>query len=364
MTPALLAIAGAIGLLALGRTTASTPQPTGFLPQAAAPFVIGWLAATIAALIVFSGSTFLLAGSLPWGRGLPRGETAMAIGTVLSVLSAMAAGCMLYLARPALRTILGYALAAVSLILAYLLPTFGPCLLIAAVGLLTGQRALAVFAAFGALWSLGSLYYMLHMTLAQKALVISATGVALGAVTFAAGVTLPKRAPAARPVSSGSPLIAAALIALGTAATAGMVGYGIIGNEHIIATGDRLYIRLAPVDPRSLIQGDYMALRFDLPERGRVKDPASRMQAVATLDPQRVAKVLRLEVSPARLAPGEIAIDLKLKSGAWMVASDAWFFREGDGPRFEKARYGEFRLLQNGKVLLVGMADEALQAIR
>lgn len=43
--------------------------------------------------------------------------------------------------------------------------------------------------------------------------------------------------------------------------------------------------------------------------------------------------------------------------------SDAWFFREGDAARWEKARFGEFRVLPDGKALLVGMADEKLQVI-
>ena len=37
--------------------------------------------------------------------------------------------------------------------------------------------------------------------------------------------------------------------------------------------------------------------------------------------------------------------------------------KEGDGARWSKARYGEFRVLPNGKALLVGMADEALRPI-
>jgi uncharacterized membrane-anchored protein len=43
--------------------------------------------------------------------------------------------------------------------------------------------------------------------------------------------------------------------------------------------------------------------------------------------------------------------------------TDAWFFREGDAERWQKARYGEFRVAPDGRALLVGMADADLRPI-
>ena len=43
--------------------------------------------------------------------------------------------------------------------------------------------------------------------------------------------------------------------------------------------------------------------------------------------------------------------------------TDAWYFREGDGQRWEQARYGEFRVEPDGRALLVGMADAQLRPI-
>jgi len=56
---------------------------------------------------------------------------------------------------------------------------------------------------------------------------------------------------------------------------------------------------------------------------------------------------------------------IELSPGArrWVVVSDAWFFKEGDGARWSKARYGEFRVMPDGRALLVGMADEKLVRI-
>jgi uncharacterized membrane-anchored protein len=43
-----------------------------------------------------------------------------------------------------------------------------------------------------------------------------------------------------------------------------LVNWSIFGKEKQLAEGKIVYLDLAPVDPRSLMQGDYMALRFQL----------------------------------------------------------------------------------------------------
>jgi uncharacterized membrane-anchored protein len=63
------------------------------------------------------------------------------------------------------------------------------------------------------------------------------------------------------------------------------------------------------------------------------------------------------------LAADEIRIELTPKNGRWILVSDAWFFREGDAQRWAAARYGEFSVAADGRALLVGMADDKLQAI-
>ena len=43
-----------------------------------------------------------------------------------------------------------------------------------------------------------------------------------------------------------------------------LINYSIYQREQHIAHGQTVYVQLAPVDPRSLMQGDYMALDFEL----------------------------------------------------------------------------------------------------
>ena len=57
-----------------------------------------------------------------------------------------------------------------------------------------------------------------------------------------------------------------------------VVNLAIWQNERLIKQGETLLLELAPVDPRSLMQGDYMALRFAMADaiRQQLKTPNKR----------------------------------------------------------------------------------------
>jgi uncharacterized membrane-anchored protein len=44
-------------------------------------------------------------------------------------------------------------------------------------------------------------------------------------------------------------------------------------------------------------------------------------------------------------------------------ATNAFFFEEGDEPLYRNARYGVFRLNNEGEVLLTGMLDEQFNSL-
>ena len=135
----------------------------------------------------------------------------------------------------------------------------------------------------------------------------------------------------------------------------------------MIADGRPVFVELAPADPRSLIQGDFMRLAFPVP-RG-IDPPAAvlsgaRPRVVASIDARGVATLLRPYEPGVPPAEGELLLELTPKDGRWTLATDAWFFREGEAARWEAARYGEFRVTPDGKALLVGLADSGLRPIR
>ncbi|MEO7106236.1 MAG: GDYXXLXY domain-containing protein, partial [Rhodoferax sp.] len=128
--------------------------------------------------------------------------------------------------------------------------------------------------------------------------------------------------------------------------------------EDLIAHGKPLFVPLLPVDPRSLMQGDYMALRFALPNDLSLADAhlqaGQRPHLVARRDARGIATALRSD-SGTPLSSDELRIELAPKNGGWMLVTDAWYFKEGEAARWAPAKYGEFRVSPDGRALLVGL---------
>jgi uncharacterized membrane-anchored protein len=160
------------------------------------------------------------------------------------------------------------------------------------------------------------------------------------------------------------------LIALGAIIVLGSVNYSIVAKERIKRDGETVYVKLLPVDPRSLMQGDYMALRFELAEAIRenlnldldskealLQEGQYRRAAIA-LDDRRIASL------PQAGAPDSLDFRYRIRRGKVWLGTNALFFEEGTAQRYAKARYGEFKVdRQSGEAVLVGLRDEALQPL-
>lgn len=338
-------------------------------------FATGWLLATLAGLAWWSGMSFLVGASLGGNLvGEIAREVAMqrklvwqwpALQTVSAGLAIVAA---LWGARrwQALRQPWLAGVALVLVALAWLLPALGAVWL-ALAWCATSQRwRQSGAAALAVAWIIGSFYYQLQWSLATKALVLVLAGLVLGALAWLAhrqGNTAAGAAKQAAPASRAAKVC----IGLSAAAVLAMVNFGILQKEGLIAHGQSIYVELAPVDPRSLMQGDYMRLNFHVPGdlQGSLDALVTleRPYVVAQRDARGVAALKRID-DGTPLAADELRIELTPKNGRWIFVSDAWFFREGEAERWAAAKYGEFRVDPDGKALLVGMADAQLKAIR
>ena len=154
-----------------------------------------------------------------------------------------------------------------------------------------------------------------------------------------------------------------------------LVNWSIYEKEQHLAQGEIVYIELAPVDPRSLMQGDYMALNFRiarqvyeaLPKTENYRGWNRNANAgdgfvVVKLDDARRTEFIRLDAGEA-LASNELKLHYRVRNGAVKFATNAFFFQEGHAQRYEAARYGQFRVNARGEVLLAGMYDENLNQL-
>jgi uncharacterized membrane-anchored protein len=158
-----------------------------------------------------------------------------------------------------------------------------------------------------------------------------------------------------------------ALVAVGLAAVLGGVNWAIAGKERTLESGRVVMLELAPVDPRSLMQGDYMALNFAagaklLAAKGRDTVPADG-EIVVKLDARSVGTFDRLREGGETLGADEVAIRYRLRKRGVRVGTDAFYFEEGTGNRYGKARFGEMRVAASGESLLVALRDKDLQVL-
>ena len=139
--------------------------------------------------------------------------------------------------------------------------------------------------------------------------------------------------------------------------------YSIYSKEKTLARGELLLLELAPVDPRSLMQGDYMVLDYAISQDARPADIGSRGYAVLELDDKKVARLLRFQQEPEPLAAGEQLLKFFYNGRTINLGAESYFFEEGQGEKFANARYGALRVDSNGNSILVGLYDEDLQPI-
>jgi len=145
-----------------------------------------------------------------------------------------------------------------------------------------------------------------------------------------------------------------------------VVNSSVLRYEKLLRHGQVAVLELAPVDPRSLMQGDYMRLEFAI-----AREVASSLQGqdgdrgfvVVRAGDRGVARFVRVQPDASVHAEGELAIRYRRQNGRVVLGSDAYFFEEGRARHYEQARYGELRVAPDGTALLATLRDGNLAAL-
>ena len=154
-----------------------------------------------------------------------------------------------------------------------------------------------------------------------------------------------------------------------------VINWSIAGKEKHLHDGQIVYLQLAPVDPRSLMQGDYMALRFTiadqiyqtLPKKQQYDSWSHNVDAsdgyvVVNLNKKNIASYRRI-YQQQPLENSELLLRYRVRNGAVKFASNAFFFQEGDGKQYQAAHYGQFRVNKDGDLLLSALFDKDLNKL-
>ncbi len=138
-----------------------------------------------------------------------------------------------------------------------------------------------------------------------------------------------------------------------------VVNLTIYSRERLIDSGRVVLLELAPVDPRSIMQGDYMALRFKVAREVFSAQSLADLRdgnLVLGVDGNSVATYRRLD-NGTSLAADEVRLRFRIRNGAPKFATNAFFFEEGRAKEYVGARYGEFRVAPDGESVLTGLRD-------
>jgi len=243
---------------------------------------------------------------------------------------------------------------------------------------LMNSRMLFFIAVFFLTMNLGIYYYSLIIPLLYKALLLLLFALIFSCVAI---YLLRKYKPQTQSavgfanVSKVKPLVALAVVLLVLIP----LNYKVQQFEDVLATGKPVVLKIAPVDPRSLMQGDYMALSYAIlndiranlneSEDGVIlakeKKHPNKVYALIHQDEQGVATLCRVEDSlPNDFKDCVANVYLPVNNFKWLpeLPSQEYFFAEGKGQHYAQAEYAEYRF-KDGILLLARLLDKDLKAL-
>lgn len=136
------------------------------------------------------------------------------------------------------------------------------------------------------------------------------------------------------------------------------LNYAVFSKEKILNGGQLILLELAPADPRSLMQGDYMNLRYTISQEVDFEKTQKRGYCVVRLQSDGVAVRQRFQQDNIPLAADEHLIRYTMGDWSINIGAESYFFQEGQAEKYAKAKYGGIKTDKEGNSVLVGLYDE------
>jgi len=143
----------------------------------------------------------------------------------------------------------------------------------------------------------------------------------------------------------------------------GMLNVMIYQKERTLQNGKVILLELAPVDPRSLMQGDYMVLRYKLASEVRAGSLPLDGHLVVALNENGIATYRRLHTPNMSLAPDEHLLRYRRRGDNIRLGAESFFFQEGNANYYAGAKYGELRVAESGNSVLAGLRGKELEKL-
>lgn len=129
-----------------------------------------------------------------------------------------------------------------------------------------------------------------------------------------------------------------------------------IYKEESYKKENTIILELAPKDPRSLMQGDYMTLNYQMRNEFNTANPSyydsSKIFIIIETDNKGVSHY-------SGLSPNLIKNSIKVKDiYDFDIGAKTFFIKEGSSNHYDKAKYAKLYLLKSGKVRIYKLLDE------
>ena len=260
----------------------------------------------------------------------------------------------------------------------------------------TDSRAFFGLLVFAFVVYLGGFYYQLSIPLLYKGVLLVSFAVIFAIVTLFLHARY--KAPSQSAVENHSVFKAPIwLVGVFVIALLGAVNYKVQQFEDVLATGKPVVLKIAPVDPRSLMQGDYMVLNYAilsefqqsqvLSESNESLDSNEPIDTVESNETTGIDESSRPSGKKAYILvhldknhvatfcekQSEIPTDFKhctpnvylpIRYKGWFpeLPSQDYFFAEGKGEYYAQAEYAEYRF-KDGILLLARLLDKDLKGL-
>ena len=174
------------------------------------------------------------------------------------------------------------------------------------------------------------------------------------------------------------------LVGVFVIALLGAVNYKVQQFEDVLATGKPVVLKIAPADPRSLMQGDYMVLDYAIlselqqsqfsPESNESNEttgidelsPSGKKAYILVhLDKNHVATFCEAQSETPtdfKHCTPNVYLPVRYKYWSHKLPSQEYFFAEGKERYYAQAEYAEYRF-KNGVLLLARLLDQDLNPL-
>ncbi|MFM7053201.1 MAG: GDYXXLXY domain-containing protein [Bacteroidota bacterium] len=155
-----------------------------------------------------------------------------------------------------------------------------------------------------------------------------------------------------------------ALVAIGLITTLVLFNISIDSKEDILENGKLVLLEMAPTDPRSPFQGDYMSINYKGLNDFNVDSIPSSGYCVLRNTEFNVYAPNRFKNKMNSVSASEVYILYTTDRNRIHIGASSYFFEEGKATLYDSAKYAGLRVSPSGKSVLVGLYNKNRELIK